>query len=294
LELRHLSSLVAVAEERGFTRAAEALGLTQAAVSQHINALERELNVQLFDRGGRSTALTTPGKKLYDHARQILDMVETARRDVGSEAPDVTGMLRIAASTVPARSVLPDLLARFRNQYPQVRESVAVSDTAEATRQVAAGEADVGIVGEMPRDAKLTARPVGADELVLVVGRRHPLAQRGAIDVQEIREHALIVREPGSASRHCVERTLGEAGIASGELKIAMEMNSHDAIAGAVERGLGAAFLSRATIERELTEGNLLEISLGPVRAQRSLYVITSADNPPSAACRAFLSFVEA
>jgi DNA-binding transcriptional LysR family regulator len=294
LELRHLSSLVAVAEERGFTRAAEALGLTQAAVSQHINALERELNVQLFDRGGRSTALTAPGKRLYDHARKILDMVETARREVGSAAPVVTGTLRIAASTVPARSLLPDLLAQFRNQYPQVRESVAVSDTAEATRKVAAGEADVGIVGEMPRDAKLSARPIGADELVLVVGRKHPLARRGSIDARELRDHALIVREPGSASRHCVERTLGEAGIAPAELKIAMEMNSHDAIAGAVERGLGAAFLSRATIERELAEGKLIEIGLGAVRVQRSLYVITSADNPPSPACRAFLSFVEA
>jgi DNA-binding transcriptional LysR family regulator len=145
----------------------------------------------------------------------------------------------------------------------------------------------------MPRNAKLTARPVATDELVLVVGHKHPLAGRGSIDVQELRHHALVVREAGSASRHCVERALGEAGLGPDELTIAMEMNSHDAIVGAVERGIGAAFLSRTTVEQEVADGKLVEIGLGPVRAQRSLYLITSAENPPSAACRAFLTFAE-
>jgi LysR family cyn operon transcriptional activator len=105
VELRHLSSLVAVAEERGFTRAAATLGLTQAAVSQHINALEKEFGVQLFDRSGRATTLTTPGKKLYDRARQILDMVESARRDVGNEQHAVSQLARrMLASSVKCRA----------------------------------------------------------------------------------------------------------------------------------------------------------------------------------------------
>lgn len=294
MEMRHLRTFVIAAEAQGFTRAAEMLGLTQAAVSQHIAGLEKELRTALFDRGPRSVTLTDTGRRIYEHAREILDLVDRIRQQAGQQPSPVSGTITIACSTVPSEWLLPELLVRFRELYPEVRESVSVSDSAAAMRAVRAGDAELGLVGELPRAANLCAKSIARDELTLVVSANHDFARTKRIQSDELRGQPLIVREPGSGTRRCVEQALSKAGLATTELTFVMEVNSNEAIRAAVERGLGLSFLSKWAIAREIEDQRLIPVEIEGVEAVRNLYLITDPNRMPTRAARAFIDSVEA
>lgn len=290
MELRQLRTFAAAAERESFTRAAESLKLTQAAVSQQVAALEKELGTELFERRGRGVCLTAAGRRLYEYARQILDLVAEASRKVGGAEQHVSGHLRIATSSVPAERLVPELLAAFRVRYPEVRESLTVSDSSVAAAAVLAGEADVGFVGELPDSSTLEAKAVAEDELVLVVAADHPLAGKRTTTLKRLRREALIVREPGSGSRRCLERTLQEHGLPLGELEIALEVNNNDAIRAAVERGVGVAFLSQRDKRHAI---GLATVKVRGFRVRRQLYVIHDPLRILAAPARQFLAVVE-
>ena len=278
MELRHLRTFLTAAETQSFTQAAEKLGVSQAAVSQQIRVLERELGGALFERTGRSVVPTDRGRRLYGYTQKILALVEEVHREVGRCPADIAPpRLRLAVSTVPAETILPELLDRFHRACPDVRETVFVSDSQAAMRAVEQNEADMGIVGELPRSPHLEAWAIAADELALVVSANHPLAQASALDPRRLRKERLILREPGSGSRRCVEQALADAGVSLSSLTNVVEMNSNEAIRSAVERGLGAAFLSHRTVADLLADGRLVAVPLVGVRLRRHFYVITNA-----------------
>lgn len=290
MELRQLQSFVAAAERESFTRAAEFLELTQAAVSQHLGSLEKELDAKLFERQGRGVSLTDAGRRMYGYARQILDLVEEASLQVGEVRQHLSGILRIATSSVPSEWLLPELLAEFRARWPHVRESLAVSDSSVAAAAVETGEADVGFVGELPHSSALEARAVAEDELVLVVAADHPLAEKGTTTLKQLCRESMIVREPGSGSRRCVELALQEHGFSVTDLNIAMEVNSNDAIRAAIVQGVGVAFLSQRANRHQ---ADLASVKVRGFHPRRELYVISDPRRIPLAPAQQFLSFVE-
>ncbi len=291
MEFRHLQSFAAVAQRLSFTKAAQSLGLTQPAVSQHVATLEASLGVSLFQRDGRTVVLTDEGRRLHDYARQILRLVDEAEREVGQTELEIAGTMRIASSTVPAELILPKLLAEFRRLQEGVRETVQVSDSQAAADAVESGEADLGFVGELPRSSKLCARAIVTDKLVLVVSPEHELAKCKRISARRFCATPLIMREPGSGSRRCLEYALESAGLAPDELNVTMEVNTNDAIRATVEGGLGAAFLSEATVARDVEAGRLVIVPVTGVRPQRKLYVVTNPKQLPNSTVREFLEF---
>ena len=290
MEFRHLQTFAAAAERSSFTRAAEVLDLTQAAVSQHVAALEKELDVELFARHGRGVQLTEAGQRLYGYAQQILDLVDTAAREIGDRERCLSGEVRIATSTVPSEWLLPELLAEFRTRWPEVRESLIVSDSSMATSAVEKGEADVGFVGEPPRTSTLEARPVAEDELVLVVAADHPWAELGTTTLKQLCREPMIVRESGSGSRRCVEAALQAHGVSPGELTIAMEVNSNEAIRAAIQRGVGVAFQSDHAF---IPDVGLSRVKVRGFRPRRQLHVIRDPHRNLTAAAREFIEFVD-
>ena len=147
MEIRLLESFAIAAELQSFTRAADSLGVTQAAVSQHIAALEKELKVSLFERTGRAVVLTDAGKTLYSYARRILDLAKAAQDEITQTAKVVHGTLKLGASSVPSEWLLPELLVEFRKLYPTIRESVIVSDSSDTIEAVESGSIEIGLVG---------------------------------------------------------------------------------------------------------------------------------------------------
>lgn len=293
MELHQLHTFATAAELESFTRAAQSLAVTQPAVSQQVAGLEKELGISLFQRAGRSVRLTEAGRRFYGYTRRALDLLEDARHDVGGTQATVCGTLHIATCTTPHESLLPDLLARFHELYPEVRETVTVSDTSEATIAVETGEADVGIVAEQPHDTRLRAQAISCIELVLVAAPTHPIAGEVNITTSQLCSVSLIIRQLGSASRRCVERALQEAGVSLDDLTIAMEMNSNEAIRLAVQQGAGVAFLPPSAVQREIAEGELIAMSVAGIQPRLHFYVITDTDRMPTSSVRALLALIE-
>lgn len=293
MELRQLRTFVMAAEFESFTRAAEAMAVTQPAVSQQIAALEHDLGMSLFHRQGRTIQLTEAGQSFYRYSRQALELLERAKREIGVVTDAVSGSVRIASCTVPPETFLPPLLAAFHKVYPEVRESVSVSDTAEATRAVETGSADLGFVVIPPSGSRLRSRAIICHQLVLVVAPGHRLAGRPQVDAGELRGEPFVLREVGSGTRRIAELVLQNAGISPADLSVALETNSNEAIRGAVREGTGIGFLLRAAVQEDVVAGRLVVIGIEGVHPRINSYLLTDPDRFYSPAARAFLSFVE-
>lgn len=293
-ELPHLTTFVGAAERGSFTAAAADLGVTQAAVSQRIATLEKALRVALFDRRAGRVELTEAGERLYDYARRILALHEEARTGLGAAHPGVAGDLAIAASSVPGECYLPALLSAFRETFPHVQVRATVGDSDSVMKDVARGAAALGLVGQKAERPSLESRAIGTDSLTLILPPRHPLAGRKSISLRALAAVPLIVREPGSGTRCALRKGLERAGSSLEAMNITLEMGSTAAIKDAVRRGLGASFVSRSSVERELAAGELRAIAVRGLAITRALYAVFLRRRPLSPAASAFLHFLEA
>jgi LysR family transcriptional regulator, low CO2-responsive transcriptional regulator len=292
-ELPHLATFVAVAERGGFTAATDDLGITQAAVSQRIALLEKELHVSLFDRRAGKISLTEAGQRLYRYARQILDLHEQARTDIGGFRPTVAGDLPIAASSVPGECFLPALLAAFSEKYPGVHIRATVGDSGSVMQDVEKGQATLGLVGQEIEKPTLEFRPIGSDSLVLVVGLGHRWAARKRIPLKALAGESLIIRELGSGSRCALQKSLERSGTSLPGLNITLELGSNAAIKDAVKRGLGVAFLSRLAVQREIDADELRAVTVCGLSLARNFYLVYHRRRPFSSAASVFVHFLE-
>jgi DNA-binding transcriptional LysR family regulator len=258
MQLPHLETFAEAAERSSFTAAARALGLSQAAVSQRVQALEQALGVPLFQRRAGRVLLTDAGRRLHGYARHILELHHEARAAVGGRPAPPSGELSLAASSVPGEHLLPALLSTFRREHPHVRVRVTVADTAAVLELVEHGRAHLGLVGGRKDNPHLEYRCFGCDSLVLVVPAGHPWARRRSVSVGQLCRQPLILREPGSGSRWCLEQALARSGKSLSELHVAIELGSSAAIKEAVQRGLGLAVVSRQAVARETRRGGSL------------------------------------
>jgi DNA-binding transcriptional LysR family regulator len=291
-ELPHLATFVKAAELNNFTAAARALGLTQAAISQHVHALEQELGVALFRRrGGRE--LTDAGRTLHQYACRIHALHQEARERVGGQKPAPAGDLDLAASSVPGEHLLPGLLAPYQHRYPHVRIKVTIQDTQAVLDLVERGKVHLGLVGGKNDNPDLEYRCFACDEMVLVVPAGHRWGRRKRVTLDELRDEPLVLREAGSGSRWCLEQALSAADLGVKDLKVALELGSNEAIKEAVQRGMGAAFLSRQAVRKELDAGALHALDVAALRLDREFFLVRNRRRVLPAAAQLFLDSVE-
>jgi DNA-binding transcriptional LysR family regulator len=293
-ELPHLSTFVRAAEQGSFTAAASQLGITQAAVSQRIAMLEKELRVSLFNRQAGRIALTEAGQRVYDYARQILELHRQARMSLGGLLPPVSGDLPIAASSVPGEYFLPSMLSAFHAEHPDVHVRATVSDSDLVLKEIGKGRATLGLVGQKIENPNLEYRAIGSDSLVLIVHSKHPSAGRKTVSLRALSRERLIVRESGSGSRRALEEGLARSGTSLAALNVVLELGSNSAIKDAVRQGLGVAFLSHLAVQRELGSKELHALAIKGLDLARSFYIVYSRRWPLSPAAAAFLHFLEA
>jgi DNA-binding transcriptional LysR family regulator len=290
--LPHLETFAAAAESLNFTATARALGLTQAAVSQRVQALERALGVPLFRRAAGKVELTDAGRRLHAYARRILDLTAEARREVTGRETPLAGELAIAASSIPGEHLLPALLATFGARYPQVRVRAAISDSAAVIAQVGRGEASLGLAGRKADDAHLEFRHLADDQIVLVTPPGHALARK-PVTVERLAAHPLILREAGSGLRHCFEKALERCGRSLATLRVVLELGSNEAIKEAVLRGAGVAVLSAFAVRKEVADDRLLALAIDDIHCDREMFVVTDRRRVLSAPARRFLALLD-
>ncbi len=228
MTLDQLQVFIAVAETLSMTRAAERLHLTQPSVSAAIAVLEERHATQLFHRVGRRLELSEAGKLFLPAAREVLAQADIASRVLDDLAGLARGSVRIAASQTVATYWLPRRMARFAAHYPHIRLTLAVGNSAQTAALVMAGDADIGFVEARVEEDLLAQRVVGGDRIGLYAAAGHPLAGH-AIAVADLQRANWVLREPGSGTRDHAMAGLAQTGIATGSLRVSLELPSNAA-----------------------------------------------------------------
>jgi DNA-binding transcriptional LysR family regulator len=293
MDLRQLEVLCKIVEFKSFSRAAEAIYLTQPTVSGHIKTLEEEVGTRLLDRLDKEVVPTRAGLILYRYGRKILELRHEARQALDHFLGSLQGELLIGGSTIPGEYVLPGLVVEFRCRSPHVTVSLRIGDTRRIVRAVGEGEVELALVGARPQESRVELRPFMRDEVVLVVAPGHPWAERGEVSPEDLKRQAFVWRERGSGTRDAIERGLAELGIAASQIGAAAEMGSTEAMRQAVRAGLGPAFVSRRAVGEDLASGRLVEVKVASMRLEREFFVATQRGRTRSPVAQAFLEFLE-
>jgi LysR family transcriptional regulator, transcriptional activator of the cysJI operon len=292
LENYRLTVFRAVAAQRSFRRAAEQLYLSQPAVTQQIKALEELIGLPLFDRSGREVTLTEAGSLLLRHAERSGALLEEAAVELAALKGQVSGTLRIAASTTIAQYILPPLLGAFLRLHPAVQIELESSNTESVADTITAARASVGLVEGPPHTSQLRTEIWLADELVLLVPPGHEWAAQRAITLKDVAAAPLLMRERGSGTREVIETTLEAAGLAARDLHVVMELNSTEAILGCIESDVGVGFVSRSAIQRQLAMRTLAVVPVTGLTIPRDLLLLTPAGPEPAGPAAAMLELL--
>jgi DNA-binding transcriptional LysR family regulator len=290
--LDQLRILKAIVQEKSFKKAAESLYISQPAVSFQIQNLERSLNTALFYRHSRKAQLTEAGKLLSEYAIKILSLCEESYRSIKDLENLKFGSLTIGASQTIGTYLMPKLIGKFREKYPNVSVRLEVHSTRKAAWRVAKGSLDLAITGgEIPGELEkgLEVQAYAWDELVLILPKKHPLADKHCLSQSDLYKLKFLTLEEDSSYQRVLNNILQENSIESNRLDIEMELSSIEAIKNAVESGLGAAFVSISAIKKELKLDTLRHLRISNLNVKRRLSIIINKERYRSKAAEMFM-----
>jgi DNA-binding transcriptional LysR family regulator len=283
-----LAMLVRVVDAGGVTRAAEAVYVSQPAVTQRLRRLERVLGARLVERQGRRLALTDAGQAILPLARQALQILER----IPAAISEVQGLLRgeiiLGASTTIGEFLLPKRLSTFGRAHPHITVRLHIANTQAIVERVLDHSLHAGFVGLRPTSSALVTVPFLADTIVLVAAPSHPLAGR-RVSPKELTQTRLLLREDGSATRVMALSALARCGV---DTEVAVGFGSNAAVRTAVLAGYGVAALSRAVVGDDLEEGRLKLVRHQSWRCRRRFYIIRRRDRRLTTAEEILLKFI--
>jgi len=270
---RRLQVFHAVAKHLSFTKAAEALFMTQPAVTFQIKQLEEHFNTRLFERGHGRISLTPAGGVVLEYAERILALSAELDTRLKEMTGEVAGLLMVGASTTIAEFLLPRVLGEFKSRYPKVLPRLVVANSESVESRVAEHTLDIGFIEAPSRLASVATDVVCDDELQVVCAPAHPLGRLKSVSAKQLVQYPFISRESGSGTREVTDRYLQKVGVEPDSLSVVMELGSPEALKGLVATGLGFSIMSRVTVANELALGRLVCVPLAP-RLQRQLSVV--------------------
>jgi DNA-binding transcriptional LysR family regulator len=289
---RRLQVFHAVAKHLSFTKAAETLFMTQPAVTFQIKQLEEHLNTRLFDRAQGRIALTPAGQVALDYAERILTLSAELDRRLKEMSGHAAGPLTIGASMTVGEYVLPQLIGKFKAQFPAVMPTLFVGNSEAVQERVAERTLDLGFIEGDSHLGSLHSELCCEDELQVVCAPSHALAHEPFALPSALAQHAYINREPGSGTRAVIDRYLQKAGVAPEALNAVVELGSPEAIKGLVATGMGFAIMSRVVAAKEVQLGQLVLVPLRP-RIMRNFSVVYPKERFHGKLVAGFLAFAK-
>lgn len=288
ITMTQLRSFLAVVRTGSVSAAASELVVTQPSVSAAVGALSRELGVGLLERDGRGVRPSAAGVEFAAYAADVVGLLDEGCR--AARAAEVSSGLglRIAAVTTAAESFVPPLMQAFATRHPEVGLGLEVGNRDRVLAIVLGHEADVAIAGRPPRDPRIEAHAIQANELVLVTSADDPLIGEGPAGLSALEGRRWLLREPGSGTRLVNEEFLAGAGISVETLTL----GSNGAIRQAARAGLGVSFVSRDSVENELDAGLLGVIAVASGPPARQWYAMHSAVGPVRPIVAEFMEFL--
>lgn len=274
ITLRQLRIFEAVARHGSISRAANELSLTQPAVSMQIKQMEDHLGLVVVEQVGKKFALTEAGHELCFHAARIGSQTAAMMTAMDQFRELERGVLRVAVVST-ANYFLPPLMAGFSKQYPGVRVSLRVANREAVLASVSSNEAELAIIGHTPERVDMVAQYFMDNPLVVIASPNHPFSAADCLDLCQIEDEILVIREQGSGTRAAMERFFAESGI---NYQPGCELNTNEAIKQAVQAGLGIGVVPAQTIELELQTGRLAVLPFKGFPIIRKWFVIHRSD----------------
>ncbi|SHK97927.1 selenium metabolism-associated LysR family transcriptional regulator [Desulforamulus aeronauticus] len=291
MNITTLQTFIAVAEKKNLSLAAQDIHITQPAISKQLSVLETHFGTPLVERRGRGVNLTPAGEIFYRHAKEILDLLNRADREIRQMSGEIRGRMIIWASTIPGHYILPPIIASFKREHPDVQTVLQISDSKEAIRKLLEEAAHIAAVGILPNNKRIEGVKFFSDELVVIAPPDHPFAEESEISLEKLAKEPLVWRELGSGTRSVVETYLAKGGLPSDKLNIALELGSTGAIVTAVEAGAGISVVSRWAVLKELALGKIVTIKIKDVPMERDLYLVYPRRKNKSPMVEAFIDY---
>ena len=290
MTLDQLRTFVTVARLKSFSRAADALNLTQPAVSTQIAALEKEYRVALFHRTTKGVGLTQAGEIVLTSAKEILRTLEETRQSLDALQGLARGKVNLGASLIAGIYVLPRILGEFKLRHPEIEINLQVEHAPKIVEQIVAHNLELGFVGEGNpiKHPQLAVKPFLNDAFLVITSRHHPWSKSKTISLPALAAQSFIASHPESATRQVIERQLASAGI---KLNIVMQMENIEMIKKAVEANLGVSIMSKFAIQQEIETRRLHALRIAKTPLHRQMYIVWHKDRRLSKAAEAFLDF---
>ncbi len=293
LDSYRLRVFLIAAETLNFSVAAKRLNMTQPSVSQNIQALEQQLGTELFVRSSRRLCLTEAGAVLVPMAEKVVAMAMHTQEVMSNLKGEVHGHLQVGCSTTPGKYILPKLLSKFIYVYPQVRATCQVHSRQEALNQLSQGEIHLALASTHEFDKDCEFFKLYEDKIVLIAPLDHPWAKNNSADLDELLDARVILREEDSGTHSVVKQGLENAGMRIEDLQPALILSNAEAIAMAVQEGLGVGFVSEVVVSR-LVAKRVATIYVKDLseHLRQDIYIGRNMLHPSTVALKAFWDFV--
>jgi DNA-binding transcriptional LysR family regulator len=271
----YLKTFLTVARTRSFSAAAKELGTSQGTISHHIAALEEYFDAELFKRATNGVDPTDAGVMLKETAEKILQEAQDTKAKISSAKKDLSGTIKIAASTIPEEHIIPSLIAEFQKQHPNVKFKIKAEDSLTSLNSLQANNVDFAAVGTIQGfENKFDYIQVGEEDLVLIVPCNHELATQATVKLKEINNYQFINREETSGTRKEIERLLITNKFPLAELKISLELGSTESVITAVSEGRGISVISSIAAAKAQAAGLLKIVKIKEATNPRKLYMV--------------------
>ncbi len=272
-----LDTLLLVAEKKNFTRAAQALSLTQPAVSHHISQLEQELGVRLFVRGNGDLMLTPEGETVLRYVRRMKALEKKMAEELQEAGRRLT-RLRIGITHTAESSIVAEVLARYTNENPGISITIVTDNINNLYDMLENFELDLAVVEGRSTRPELSALMLDTDYLVCVLANTHPLSRSSMITLDEIRQEKLILRLPNSETRVRFESALAAIGESIADFQVILEVDNVATIKDLIRKNLGISILARSACMDELRKGKLTALPIENLSMTRETNLVYHRD----------------
>lgn len=281
-----------VARNLSFTKAASELFITQPAITRHIKELESEFDVKLFDRIGNKIALTQAGTILLSYVNHILTLHNEVKFEISQLSGNLEGNLRIGASTTIAQYVIPLILAKFHERYPEVKLSLVNGNTENIEQHLIKNAIDIGIVEGKPTNQDIRYSPFLNDELLVFTAAQNAIIPE-KVSNEEFLKLPLVLRERGSGTLEIIEKNLHLQKISPKQLNVLMFLGSTEAIKSFIKTGNGVGIVSKFAIEQDLANNIFRRIDTPSLNFHRQFYFIAPKGPEPTGLSKLFLNYIQ-
>lgn len=264
-----------VANRLSFTKGAKELFITQPAVSKHIQELEEQYKIKLFDRNGSKISLTNAGELLMEHTKDIFEIYREIDFDLSALINQQRGVLRLGASTTISQYIIPPLLARFHQKSQEIKVNLINGNTEQIENALLNKEIEIGIVEGQSKNQSIKYTEFLKDELVLVCNSTNPLIHIEQLGKEDLKKMQFLMREQGSGTLEVIEHALKSLDIKLSQLTIQMQLGSTESIKSYLMNSDCVAFISIHAIQKELKNNELMILDIDNLVLERFFYIIT-------------------